>query len=59
MQEQQTSNYDGEEVQQEEAPTSGVLWKIPRITLRKRENNCWQVVLNKEEQELIDEFLET
>jgi len=29
------------------------------MKLRQTENNCWQVILNQEEQELIDEFLET
>ena len=59
MNEQQTSNYNEEEVQQEEVSTSGMPWSTPKITLRQTEPNCWQVILNKEEQELIDEFLDT
>jgi len=59
MNEPQTSNCDEEEIQPEEASTSGEPWKTPKITLRQTEHNCWQVVLTEEERELIDEFLET
>jgi len=58
-QEPQESQYVKEEVSTEAASTSGMPWSTPKITLRQTEPNCWQVILNKEEQELIDEFLET
>ena len=58
-QEPQESQNVKEEVLTEAASTSGMPWSTPKITLRQTEPNCWQVILNKEEQELIDEFLET
>jgi len=58
-QEQQIIKSDEGDIQQEEASTSGAPWKTPKITLRQTEHNCWQVVLTEEEQELINEFLET
>jgi len=58
-QEQQMSDDDEEEIQPERASTSGAPWQTPKITLRQTENNCWQVVLTEEEQDLINEFLET
>ena len=58
-QEPQESPNREEEVSIEAASTSGMPWSTPKITLRQTEPNCWQVILNKEEQELIDEFLET
>jgi len=58
-QEPQESQYVEEEIPTEAASTSGMPWSTPKITLRQTEPNCWQVILNKEEQELIDEFLET
>ena len=59
LHEQHTIKCDEGDIQQEAASTSGTPWKTPRITLRQTENNCWQVVLTEEKQELIDEFLET
>ena len=58
-QEPQESKYVEEEIPTETASTSVMPWNTPKITLRQTRHNCWQVVLNKEEQELIDEFLET
>ena len=57
-QEPQKSQNVEEEVSTEASSTSGMPWSTPKITLRQTEPNCWQVILNKEEQELIDEFLE-
>ena len=31
---------------------------IPRIRMRETDTNCWEVVLNEEERQLIDEFLQ-
>ena len=58
-QEPQESKYVEEEIPTETASTSVMPWNTPKFTLRQTRHNCWQVVLNKEEQELIDEFLET
>ena len=59
LHEQHIIKCDEGDIQQEEASTSEAPWKKPKITLRQTEPNCWQVILNKEEQELIDEFWET
>jgi len=32
---------------------------IPRIRMRETDTNCWEVILNEEERQLIDEFLQT
>jgi len=50
-QEPQESQYAEEEIPTEAASTSGMPWSTPKITLRQTEPNCWQVILNKEEQE--------
>ena len=47
-----------ERSQPEEEQADEISWDIPRITMRQTERNCWEVVLTKEERELIDEFLE-
>ena len=59
LHEQHIIKCDEGDIQQEEATTSEMPWSTPKITLRQTEPNCWQVILNKEEQELIEEFLET
>jgi len=58
-QEPQESKNVEEQIPTELASTSIMPWNTPKVTLRQTGHNCGQVVLNKEEQELIDEFLET
>jgi len=59
LHEQHIIKCDEGDIQQEEASTSEAPWKTPKITLRQTEYNCWQVIMTEEEQELINEFLET
>ena len=56
---QQAMDIPQPELVNENSEILAITSNIPRIRMRETDKNCWEVVLNEEERQLIDEFLQT
>jgi len=55
---QQAKDIPQPELVNENSEILAITSNIPRIRMRETDTNCWEVVLNEEERQLIDEFLQ-